>query len=348
MQRIAVLLIALGLAAGAPAATGEAEAALLERGIALFRDGNAREAEPLLRRAVERSPEDPVGRFYLGQLLLTQHRLEEADLHLQASLRVRPDYAPLHYALSHLYAERGEMEGSLAAAERAVELDPGSAAHHHQAGQVLTLMGRRRQAMNHFIKVAELGAPSEGIAFDAGVALFTGSDYARATLAFEAAVAHNPGNLKALDYLGACYRLKGRNEKALEIYQRALVLAPEDPIAHYGIGVLHIKRGETELAVRRMERSLSIDPKNAFAHYKLGKLRLLQGDPAGAAASFERALELSPDFKNVLYNLGLAYMRLGEEEKGRRVLARFEEMKKRDRPALAEGGVSTSIPEDEL
>lgn len=286
--------------------------------------------------------------FYLGQLLLTRHRLDEAEKHFEASRAERPDYAPLYYALSHLYAERGQLEPALEAARRAVDLDPDSAIHHYQAGAILNRMGRKRQALSHFIRVAEIGAPSEGVAFDSGVALFAASDFTRATLAFESAVAHNPRNARALDYLGACYRLKGWNDKAYEVYQRALALDPKDAIAHYGLGVLHIKRGDTETAARLLEHSLELDPESAYAHYKLGRLRMLQGDAAAAVASLEKAVALQPDLKNALYNLGLAYMRLGDEKRGQQALARFEELKKRDRPPLGEGGVSAAIPEDEL
>ncbi len=352
MRPLLTLAVALAcLLPVAPAGHAAPEAPepdALGRGIALFRDGDVAGAEPLLRAAVEQAPGDPVANFYLGQLLLTQRRLDEAETHLEASRRARPDYAPLHYALSHLYAERGDLGRALDSAERALELDPESAANHHQAAVVLEHMGRPLLAHQHFIKVAELGAPSEGVAFDAGVALFAASDFARATLAFERALEHNPRNRQALDYLGACYRLKGWNDKAQDVYQRALALDPNDPIAYYGLGVIHIKRGDAREATRLMERSLELDPKSPYAHYKLGKLRMLQGDAAAAAAAFERALELKPDLKNALYNLGLAYMRLGDEGRGRQAFARFEEMKKRERPGMAEGGVSTAIPEDEL
>jgi superkiller protein 3 len=321
---------------------------VLRRGLALFRDGRVDEAEPLLRAAVERAPDDPVAHFYLGQLLLTLRRLDEAEQHLRASQARRPDYAPLHYALSALHSERGELERALVDIERSLELDAGSALAHYQAAQVLSRLGRKREAHDHFIRVAEIGAPNEGAAFDTGAALFSATDFSRATLAFESAAKHNPANVRTLEYLGACYRVKGFNDKAHEIYQRILALQPDNAIAYYGLGVIQIKHGQPAEAAALLERSLRIDPRNAYAHYKLGKLRMMEGRVEEAARAFETALEIDAQLRTALYNLGLAYLRLGDERRGREALARFEEMKKRERAPMAEGGVRTAVPEDEL
>jgi superkiller protein 3 len=322
--------------------------AALRRGLALFREGRVEEAEPLLRAAVEHAPEDPVASFYLGQLLLTLRRLNEAEKHLEASRARRPDYAPLHYALSALHAERGELEPALAEIERSLELDAGSALAHYQAAQVLGRLGRKREAHDHYIRVAEIGAPNEGAAFDTGAALFAATDFSRATLAFESAAGHNPANVRTLEYLGACYRVKGFNDRAHEIYQRILKLQPDNAIAYYGLGVIEIKHGRPAEAAALLERSLRIDPRNAYAHHKLGKLRMMEGRTEEAVHAFEMALEIDPQLRTALYNLGLAYLRLGDDRRGREALARFEDLKKRERAPMGEGGVRTAVPEDEL
>ncbi|MEE9218475.1 MAG: tetratricopeptide repeat protein [Acidobacteriota bacterium] len=347
-------LTALGLAlcllatSGASLHSRAAEDEALRRGIALFRQGDVRAAEPLLREAAESSPEDPRSRFYLGQLLLTQHRLAEAEKYLEKSLELRPDYAPLQYALAHLYVEQDRLTLALKAARRALELAPDSVQNHLQAAVVLKKLGRPREAVPHFSQVITLGASSEKMAYEAAVGLFDTREYPDATMGFEATIKFNPRNQRALDFLGACYRLKGWNEKAYEVYRRVLAIDPQDAIAYYGMGVIHAKRGETELAIPMLERSLAIDPDNGYAHYKLGKLRLQEGKTEEAVRFFERALELRPGLNNVRYNLGLAYLRLGDEKRGREALARFRELKAKEPTEMFEGGVRTAIPEDAL
>jgi tetratricopeptide (TPR) repeat protein len=71
-----------------------------------------REAERLLRRAVELSDGEPEPNYELAKLLAKEGRKNAARFELESIVRQHPDFGPAHYQLSRLYRETGELAKS--------------------------------------------------------------------------------------------------------------------------------------------------------------------------------------------------------------------------------------------
>lgn len=95
----------------------------------------------------------------------------------------------------------------------------------------------------------------------------------------------------------ACVMLElGRHEEALSIFQRCLVLAPEDPATHYEIARLLFLRGAYEDALAQLGRPLQVRPDDWDVQHLAGRcyLRLGRYDDAFAAFAQAAALAQSP------------------------------------------------------
>lgn len=101
------------------------------------------------------------------------------------------------------------------------------------------------------------------------------------------AVVHNQEGLRL-------YRA-GNLPAAVQQFQTAIQLAPENAPYNHNYGVALRRAGATAEAAAAFERATRLDPAFAAAHYNLGLVRVELGDTAGARSSLQRAVDLSAD-----------------------------------------------------
>jgi tetratricopeptide (TPR) repeat protein len=105
---------------------GEAPSVLLLQGKIAMMSGSIPYAEKLFRASIEAAPSEEEPRVQLGNLLLTQRRLEEAEELFRESLVARPQAAGLYLGLGHSRALGGKIEEAIPLFEKALELSPES------------------------------------------------------------------------------------------------------------------------------------------------------------------------------------------------------------------------------
>ncbi|MEM7480717.1 MAG: tetratricopeptide repeat protein [Acidobacteriota bacterium] len=160
----------------------------------------------------------------LGDLDAARARFEEA-------VELDPELAAGHNALARVYFLQEEFEKSIAAADLAMEIDPGMTA------DVLKFkyesyrgLGQDQAALEVFQQMS--AEDPEGTAralFDQGEAMYDGGNIAGAAAAFEQVLAADPTYLRAHYYLGLCYVNSGESAKAKEHLQKFIDEVPDDP-----------------------------------------------------------------------------------------------------------------------
>ncbi|MBS1954449.1 MAG: tetratricopeptide repeat protein [Cyanobacteria bacterium SZAS-4] len=170
--------------------------------------------------------------------------------------------------------------------------------------------------------------------YNMGRALMLKGNKAEAREYFDDAIEYHSKALKnshknAEDYMkrGLTYIEMQEPDKAVDDFENAIAIAPDDAIAHYQLGHLRLAMGDNKKAVEQLSASLKIDPKQnpalldrAAAYVNLGDFALAQkdldnalitekgadvllsralarlgmGDSSGAAADVQEALNISP------------------------------------------------------
>jgi tetratricopeptide (TPR) repeat protein len=136
-------------------------------------------------------------------------------------------------------------------------------------------------------------------------------DYISGVVIWQDTVAKCPQNPRAHYNLGVDLTPAGRIPEAFEHYEQALRIKPDYGEAHNNLGILLQKSGRETEAIEHYERSLQIDPKNAKAHSNLGSVFLQEGKVSDAEREFEQALRLNPDDAITHRNLGVALAQAG-------------------------------------
>ena len=137
----------------------------------------------------------------------------------------------------------------------------------------------------------------------------------RAIESFEKVIVLAPDWPRGFFTLARYYEAEERDAEALRAYGQGLTQEPSNAQARNNYEKLAIKRalelGRPVVLALGAEQTVAIDPRSAPSYYQLG-LRYLRNDEADAAvAALQQAIALEPDHDAAHLFLGLAYTSLG-------------------------------------
>ena len=193
-----------------------------DRALAAFAEGRLPDAIEKLRGLLEERPGDGALSYALAVACMSSGQPREAVRVLEAAAALNPGHNLLQVALSDAYRQSGDLGQALAHAERAAELNPSFMTHFRRAG-VLEALGRTREAL------------------DAGAE----------------ALARDPENIGALQWLAGARLRAERFAAAAETYGRLTGLEPSRPGYWLGLGRARLGLGDLEkarAALRQAER----------------------------------------------------------------------------------------------
>ena len=181
-------------------------------------------------RVARENPGNFPARLALGIMLYQEERLEEAEEHLRAALRLFPEYGGMdspHWFVAQIHQQRAETEQAAAALARLTALNES----HYEA--LLQLAELR----------TELG------------------DAAGAAEAMDAAVLIYPYEIELHDRLAQAHEVRGDAAGAVRERRAIVALAPADLAgAHYELALAYVTAGEPAQARRSLLRALEIAP----------------------------------------------------------------------------------------
>lgn len=154
--------------------------------------------------------------------------LNKALAAVDRSLALNDKVVKSHVLRGRVLMEKGDLEGALIALGKAEELDPASVDAQYYQGLVFERFTQREQALEHFAKAAELdpGAPLYAIATVEMMMDLGRLDEAEAYLLNRrASFEHNAGIRQTLGHIAM---IKGEHAKAVELFNEARLLAPDD------------------------------------------------------------------------------------------------------------------------
>jgi tetratricopeptide (TPR) repeat protein len=182
-------------------------AALVRLGEVCSELGRAEDAKMAFNAALALSPGSPSAMAGLGQLALDNREFGDAIMYFQAALKAAPEANRLHYSLAMAYRGLGDME----AAKQ----------HLEQRGTV----GVRPP--DPVVDQLELLTEGERVHLVRGRLAFASGRYQEAADEFAAAVAADPKSARALVNLGTALGQLGDLDGAIEKYERALAIEPD-------------------------------------------------------------------------------------------------------------------------
>ena len=125
------------------------------------------------------------------------------------------------------------------------------------------------------------------------------------------AVAKRPENPRAHYNLGVVLAQAGRGGEAIGHYDQALRIKPDYAEAHCNLGITLTQSGRVPEAIEHLEHALRVAPDFPDAHCNLGIALAQAGRVQEALGHFEQAVQINPDYADGQYNLGVALEQAG-------------------------------------
>jgi tetratricopeptide (TPR) repeat protein len=158
--------------------------------------------------------------------------------------------------------------------------------------------------------------------FDQATLLYNQQHYAEAAAMFEQALplAKDKNVPIVLSQLAQAYgkaagqeqnrdaRLQDQ-QKAVETYQKALQLSPNDAGLHNNLGSVYAEMGKVDDAKAEFQKAADLNPTQAGSYYyNLGVVMVNQGKMDDASVALKKAMDLDPNNANAFYWYGMALL----------------------------------------
>lgn len=258
-------------------------------GAALVELSRFAEAEDCFRRAAELDSTlaDPLAR--LGWLLYEkQGKATEAKVLLQQSLELDPDHERARYTLGLVHQREGELDSAAEMYANLLERIP-SAEAHRQLGLTYLQQGKLERAQRSLREAARWSP------YDPQTLVGLGQAMARQGKADSARL-----------ILKGAERIR-QEEEELRPLRDAATRYPNRPQSHFNLGVAYARMGRLKLAQQAYQRALETEPSYARAYKGLGTLAMSVGELEQAEILFAEALVRDSTLATAHNNLGLIY-----------------------------------------
>ena len=106
---------------------------------------------------------------------------------------------------------------------------------------------------------------------------------------------------------GAAYLQKDQNDLAIQDFDRAIQLSPDDATAFSDRGAAYLDKGEYDRTIQDCNQAIQLDPGVYQAFDNRGSAYLHKGQFDRAIQDFSQAIGLNPYYALPFYNRGLAY-----------------------------------------
>jgi len=147
-----------------------------------------------------------------------------------------------------------------------------------------------------------------------GKSLSLGKRYAEAIRCFDSKLAFEP-TWDAYIERGIARRKSQQLSAAIEDYDQAILLRPDNATAFFDRGNVYKQMGRLQDAVRDYSESIRLNPASANAYGNRGLCYLTLQMHSLAILDFEKAISLRPRDRQAWLNRGVTYSDMGQEEK---------------------------------
>jgi len=265
-------------------------------------------AERRFAQALAAHPDQPELAYYLG---LVRRRMNDEPGAIEALELVPVDherYAESRTQLAGVYEKRGDPARALQEVDKARLKEPTRALDLY-AASLRAKSGDFPGAVAFLEGLLVKSPDDDEILYNLGVLYGEAARYDESLAYMNRALARNPDNASALNYVGYTWAEKGQNLDEAEKYiTRALALRPDDGFITDSLGWVYYMRARTlkqggrtrdgraalERAIEQLERAEELTGGDPVISEHLGDAYLLQNQKPRALEKYREAIHLEP------------------------------------------------------
>jgi tetratricopeptide (TPR) repeat protein len=323
-------------------------------------------AVSVLRRLLQKTPDDAELRLRLARTLEKAKRLQDAIREYEAALpRLDPkDTLAVYKTLGFLYTETADQDKAIASYLKAAELDKKDVNLYYNLATLYEKAGDKEKANQFLAQAVALQPEDLESRLNLAESLLNKGNLDEAQAYLDEVLRRKPDSLRALMLLIQITDKRGDKKMLKDLYERANVLLPDNEVVLYNLAVLEYEAGDWAKSLPHFENYLKNHPKDAetlrflFDLYRKVKkedsafatakalLSLNAGDPASypfvfeylnglndfkqMAEIMETGVQARPENVEMRQYLVFALLKLGREDEAAVQLSQMAKLKPKD------------------
>ena len=201
------------------------------------------------------------------------------------------------FAIGYLHSEgeRADLEASLDAYTRAIELNPALAETYNNRGGVKEALGRHDEAIADYTRAIELNPVHAGAYYNRGNAKNSLRQYDEAIADYDQAIKLNPSDARAYNNRGNAKNSLRQYDEAIADYTRTIELNPAHAGAYNNRGIVKEALGRRDEAIADYNHAIELNPALAEAYYNRGNAKREAGRTNEAREDYRKAFDLAQE-----------------------------------------------------
>jgi len=250
--------------------------------------GESEKAVQCARKTVELAPKVISGYRNLGHFLMQLGRADEAEGYFREAVSLSGGAPADRGNLGAALARLNRHEEAIACFEAALTQVPDDAELHFNLGATWHALGRWPAAVDQYERASRLVPEEPRYVRAFAVALQANGEDTRALEAWSSYLQRYPGDADALCAVGAIYFRHGQFTAAANFYTQAVEAAPDLLQPRMDLGLTQFELGNADRALECFERMLVLDPTHPQARFKRAVALELCGQLERALAEYEK------------------------------------------------------------
>ncbi|GAB4060221.1 tetratricopeptide repeat protein [Uliginosibacterium sediminicola] len=247
----------------------------------------------------------------LGVLLIQQGDTAGALQAFEEAVAANADYADAWFNLGKTRRRAGDASGAVEALRTATALAPQQLEIHYSLVRALRLLQRHDEAEQVLLALLERDAQNIDALIMLGDTL-RGPQPARAVQYYERALKLRPDDAVASNNLGTLLTGPADKQRQHALYEAAVRARPDFAEAHNNLGNSFLNNlYDAPAAIARYRHAVQLRPDFALAWCNLGNALRSSGQIEEAHAALAESLRLAPEAARTYNNLGILYQRTG-------------------------------------
>lgn len=296
------------------------------------------EALEVARHTVKIFPDDLESLAVLGACLRVNNSIDESLNVLNAVLGRRTDYAEAYINRGLIWLSRNNKKDALSDFAQAYQLKKHFSEIWDLFINLMLGFNQFERAISIIKEMAEIDPSNEKIQLSKGICHQKLGDYPAAIASYKQSVQINPEFLSGQVALASLYKQQGNYNEAIQAYEKITALEPSAE-AFNNLGNLFFEEGILSKAIDAFERALSISPENAMILNNFGNALAGKGKFDQALESYDNALSIDPNHADAYNNIGNVYKFQGKLDEAARCFRSAISI----RPDFAEAHVNLSF-----
>ncbi len=281
---------------------------------ALRRVGRPEDQAEIVRcyaAALATRPRDPLAQIGLGNALKDAGDLDGAIAAFERAAELDEATFLAHVNLADALDDKGLPDRALAVIDRAIHLRPDSATAHSNRGVILVRLKRYPEAVATFEQALRLDPKHSSALLNLGSALRQNEEHARAAAVLRQACSLHPRDFSPRISLAKALEEAGNAREALPAFRDAYRRRLPNARLLLDLGATLLKRDLLDEAATAFHESLMLDPTNADAHAALGDAHRERGRLDEAIPAYREAIRLRPGYAQAHNNLAVVLAHRG-------------------------------------